>query len=121
MKVIIDLIEDIRETITNAEDFVLRAGLLKEEVNDASTLVYVGEAPIDSFTLNEEKKQLLFNVGGGDTTVSIGELIPALLILDMQRMMYTLKMDVNTRYKELEIVGFGKSEEDKKYILFIVV
>jgi hypothetical protein len=37
----------------------------------------------------------------------------------MHAMMYLLKMDVNVEYKGLEIVGFGKSEEDKRYILFI--
>jgi hypothetical protein len=33
--------------------------------------------------------------------------------------MFELKMDVNAEYKNMEIVGFGKNDEEKKYILFI--
>jgi len=121
MKVIIDLIEDISESIANAEEYVLRAGLLKEDVEDASKLHYVGEASISSYHLSEEKRELLFRVGDSDVEVTVGELIPSLLILDMQTMMYTLKMDVNVQYSGLEIVGFGKSDEEKSYLLFIKV
>ena len=121
MKVIIDLIEDIRESIANTEDFVLTAGLLKQDTSDVDKLVYAGEAAICSFVLDEEKKELCFTVGSSDVAVTVGELIPSLLILDMNKMMYPLKIDVNAVYRGLEIVGFGKSEEDKKYILFIVV
>jgi len=119
MKVIIDLIEDIRESIGNAEDYTLYAGLLKEDMDDASKLRYAGAASIASYGLDNERKELLFSVGNGNTEVTVGELIPSLLLLDMHAMMYLLKMDVNVEYKGLEIVGFGKSEEDKRYILFI--
>ncbi len=121
MKVIIDLIEDIRESIDNAEAYVLRAGLLKEDLDDDSKLRYAGEASIGSYQLNEEKKELLFKVGDSDVEVTVGELIPSLLILDMQVMMYSLKMDVNVQYSGLEIVGFGKNDEEKSYLLFIKV
>ena len=67
------------------------------------------------------KRELLFRVGDSDVEVTVGELIPSLLILDMQTMMYTLKMDVNVQHSGLEIVGFGKSDEEKSYLLFIKV
>jgi len=119
LKVIIDLIEDIRESIADAEAYVLWAGLLKEDAEDASTLHYAGEAPIGSYLLSEERKTLLFKVGDGDAEVTVGTLIPSLLILDMQAMMYALKIDVNAQYSAMEIVGFGKNEVEKRYILFI--
>jgi hypothetical protein len=53
--------------------------------------------------------------------VTIGALIPPLLILDMDTMMYELRMDVNVQYSDVEVVGFGKNEEEKKYILFIKI
>ena len=53
--------------------------------------------------------------------MTIGALIPSLLILDMDAMMYALKMDVNEKYKDMEIVGFGKNDEQKRYILFIKI
>jgi hypothetical protein len=39
----------------------------------------------------------------------------------MPAMMYALKMDVNVQYRNMEVVGFGKSIEEKKYILFIKI
>ena len=121
MKYIIDLIEDVREQIGNHEEYVVTAGLLKEDTEDSSKLIYAGEAPLNLAILDDEKKQLLFKIDGSDKRVTIGALIPPLLILDMDAMMYELKMDINEQYKELEIVGFGKNDEEKRYILFIKV
>ena len=121
MKVIIDLIEDIRESVGNAEAYVLRAGLLKEDASDMSKLHYKGEAPIGSFQLNQEEKTLRFTVGDGKEKVTIGALVPSLLILDMQAMMYSLTMDVNAAYSNLEVIGFGKNDEEKSYLLFIKI
>ena len=121
MKVIIDLIEDIRESIANAEEYELRAGLLKEDPSDPSKLLYAGEAPLNTFALDEAKRQLIFRIDGSDTRIRIGELIPELLILDMDAMMYELRMAVNAEYRDMEIVGFGKNEEQKAYLLFIKI
>ena len=121
MKVIIDLIEDIRESIANTEAYILYAGLLREDIHDASKLHYAGEAPIGSYVLDNKRRELLFSVGYSDAKVSIGELLPSLLILDMQSMMYPLKMTVNRQYTSMEIVGFGKNEAERHYILFIKI
>ena len=121
MKFIIDLIEDVREQIGNHEEYILIAGLLKADENDTTKLVYAGEAPLNRSVLNNETKQLNFKIDGSDMKVTIGALIPPLLILDMDAMMYELKMDVNTQYSDMEIVGFGKNDEEKKYILFIKI
>jgi hypothetical protein len=121
MKYIIDLIEDVREQIGNHEEYVVTAGLLKADENDSSKLIYVGEAPLNLAILNDDVKQLGFKIDGSDKRVTIGALIPALLILDMDTMMYELKMDVNEQYKNMEIVGFGKNDDKKRYILFIKI
>ena len=121
MKFIIDLIEDVREQIGNHEDYVVTAGLLKEDAKDTTKLIYAGEASLNLATLDEESKQLKFKIDGSDKQETIGALIPPLLILDMDAMMYELRMDVNTQYSNMEIVGFGKNDEDKKYILFIKI
>ena len=121
MKFIIDLIEDIREQIGNHEEYVVTAGLLKADENDSSKLIYAGEALLNLAILNDDEKQLLFKIDTSDKRVTIGALIPPLLILDMDAMMYELKMDVNEKYKGMEIVGFGKNDEDKRYILFIKI
>jgi len=119
MKVIIDLIEDVREQIADQKDFILTAMLLKEDPEDQAKLIYAGEAPLNTSSLDEEKRKLIFKIDGSDTRVSIGALIPPLLILGMDAMMYELRMNVNAQYDDIEIIGFGKSMEEKKYILFI--
>lgn len=121
MKFIIDLIEDVREQIGNHEEYIITAGLLKADENDSEKLIHTGEAPLNVSTLDKESKQLNFKIDGSDKRVTIGTLIPPLLILDMDTMMYELKMDVNAQYKNMEIVGFGKNDEQKRYILFIKI
>ena len=121
MKYIIDIIEDIREQIGNAEDYTLTAGLLKEDPNDSNRLIYSGEANLNSWHIDEIKKQLIFEIDGSETKITVGELIPPLLISDMDRMMFELKIDVNVHYQNMEVVGFGKNEEEKRYILFIKI
>ncbi len=121
MKVIIDLIEDVREQIGNSEEYEVAAGLLKTDQNDSSKLIYAGEAVLNAVNLEEEKRQLTFKIDGSDKKLTIGELIPSVLILDMDAMMFELKIDVNVQYKDMEIVGFGKNDEQKRYILFIKI
>jgi len=120
MKVIIDLIEDIRESISNAEDFVFSAGLLREDEHDLSKLIYAGEAPLNTYHIDNERKQLIFTIDGSDAKITPGELIPSLSASDMEVMMYELRIDVNRQYPDMEIVGFGKNEERKNYLLFIL-
>ncbi len=121
MKYIIDLIEDVREQIGNHEEYVVTAGLLKEDENDSEKLIYAGEAPLNIAMLDNESKQLNFKIDGSDMRMKIGALIPPLLILDMDAMMYELRMNVNVQYSDMEIVGFGKNDEQKRYILFIKI
>ena len=121
MKVIIDIIEDVREQIGNHEEYEVMAGLLKTDAQDSKKLIYAGEAPLNTVSLEREKRQLVFKIDGSDKKLTIGELIPSILILDMDAMMFELKMDVNTHHKDMEIVGFGKNDELKRYILFIKI
>jgi hypothetical protein len=121
MKFIIDLIEDVREQIQNQEHYIVKAGLLKEDARDSTKLRYAGEALLGMEKVNDDTKELLFKVGDNSTEMRIGALIPPLLILGMEAMMYELKMDVNSQYRNMEIVGFGKNEETSSYLLFIKI
>jgi len=121
MKFIIDLIEDVREQIGNHEEYIVTAGLLKADENYSNKLIYAGEALLNLAVLNDDTKQLNFKIDGSNKRVTIGALIPPLLIQDMDVMMYELRMDVNTQYTNMEIVGFGKNDEQKRYILFIKI
>ena len=121
MKVIIDLIEDVREQIGNHEAYEVTAGLLKTDENDSSKLIYTGEAALNSVKLEENKRQLTFKIDGSNKILTIGELIPSVLILDMDAMMFELKMDVNAEYKNMEIIEPQGARKQKRYILFIKI
>lgn len=121
MKYIIDLIEDVREQIGNHGEYVVKAGLLKTDNNDSNKLIYSGEAALSTFHVDEIRKELIFEIDASASTLTIADLIPPLLILNMDAMMFELRMDVNAEYKDMEIVGFGKNDEQKAYILFIKI
>ena len=119
MKFIIDLIEDIRVEIGNEPDFTVHAMLLKEDVNDPEKLIYGGEAALNSFGLDESNRRLMIKIDGSDEILTVGELIKHILIYDMDQMMYEVRLNVNHQYNDVEVIGFGKSVEEKKYFLFI--
>ncbi|MFT7880112.1 MAG: hypothetical protein ABXS91_06905 [Sulfurimonas sp.] len=119
MKFIIDLIEDIRVEIGNEPDFTVHAMLLKEDANNPEKLIYGGEAGLNHFALDEEKKKLILKIDGSSELLTIGELIKPLMILDMNKMMYEVRLNVNHQYNDVEVIGFGKSTEEKKFFLFI--
>ena len=119
MKVLIDLIEDIREEIANHPEFTLHAMLLREDSVDSTKLVNAGESLINSFRLDDMKRQVILKIEGSADLLSVEEVIKHLLILDMQKMMYEVILHVNHEHAEVEVLGFGKSLEEKKYFFFI--
>ncbi|HEO98659.1 MAG: hypothetical protein JW682_05785 [Campylobacterales bacterium] len=119
MKFIIDLIEDIRTEIGNEPDFTVHAMLLKEDANDPEKLIYGGEAALNSFTLDEAGRRLIMRIDGSSDSLTIGELIKYILIYDMDKMMYEVRVYVNHQHSDIEVIGFGRSVEEKKYFFFI--
>ena len=119
MKVIIDLIEDIREEISNQEDFILTAMLLREDDSNPERLIYAGEAPISEYVLDDRDRKLIFKINRSASIMHIGDLVKHLLVLPMADMMYELRVDIETHHNAVAIVGFGKSLQEKKYLLFI--
>ena len=120
MKVIIDLIEDIRESINNNETYEITAMLLKEENNESKNLIYAGEASIGSFYVDKISKELIFTVEKEKKPLSVGALVKHLLIMDMDMMMYEVKLAVSEDHEPKELVGFGFNASDGKYALFIM-
>jgi hypothetical protein len=120
MKVIIDLIEDIRENINNNEEYTVTAMLLKEDKEDTKNLLYAGEASISSFYMDKLSKELIFVVDNKKEPLAIGELVKHLLIMDMEQMMYEVKLAVSEAHPPVELVGFGFNATDAKYALFIM-
>ena len=119
MKFIIDLIEDIRVEIGNEPNFTMHAMLLKEDINDPETLIYGGEAALSHFELDESSRKLMMIINRPEEILTIGELMKNILIYDMDKMMYEVRLNVNHQYNDVEVIGFGKSTAEKKYFFFI--
>ncbi len=120
MKVVIDLIEDIRESIHNNESYKVTAMLLKEAKANSKDLIYAGEATVSSFYVDELSKEFIFKVDNSSEALLIGELVKHLLIMDMKQMMYEVKLLVSDEHAPQELVGFGFNATDAKYALFIM-
>ncbi|HHD82391.1 MAG TPA: hypothetical protein ENK82_06790 [Campylobacterales bacterium] len=120
MKVIIDLIEDLRESIQNNAAYQVTAMLLKANEEDEKKLAYAGEAPVASFFLDEEKRELVLSVDREKEPLKIGDFVPHLQIMGLDKMMYEVKLAVSPNHSHKEIVGFGVNTDESKYALFIM-
>lgn len=113
MKVIIDLIEALREEIDNQGDYTLLAMLLKE--NASGELDVLGEKAISRIEMVED--QLIFYVDVEDRTVFVEPLVKMFNGLKNEEMMFPVKISVSNRM--FDVIGFGKSDSDKKFVFFI--
>ena len=118
MKVIIDLIEDIRSAIDNAPNFSLVGMALQE--NDEGTFVPLWQSNIVHYRLDEEAKKLFLFLGK-DEVLSVGTLLQELNSYSNEAMMYEICitfMRENQRTDQ-SLIGFGEALDEEKYLLFI--
>ena len=113
MKVIIDLIQSIREEINDQGDFTLLAMLLKE--SESGEMRLIGEKPISRAQIIDN--QLIFYVDMKERLVQVEPLLRVLNNLKNDEMMMSVKVSVSEQF--FDIIGFGKSEKDKKFVVFI--
>ncbi|MBE0498467.1 MAG: hypothetical protein IBX43_04415 [Campylobacterales bacterium] len=119
MKVIIDLIEDIREAIENETSFSLVAMALKE--HDSGELIPSWESPICSMKIDEETKRLFLFLGKGEA-LGIESFLESVDTLPNKTMMHEVLLSYSKEAKRIDssLIGFGESFEEKKYFLFIL-
>lgn len=117
MKVIIDVIEDIRAAIDNDESFSLAAMGLKEQRGE---FVPSWESRLCSMRLDDEKKRLFLFLGK-EKALNTGELLRSLNILANEKMMYAIYISYSKddARRDSPLLGFGESLPEKKYVLFI--
>ena len=118
MKVIIDLIEDIRTAINNDTDFSLAAMQLTEHTD--GEFIPAGESKICHYELDDDNKKLYF-VLGKEQPLNVGLLLEALNKLSNEKMMYEVTVAYGNPDQRIvkPLIGFGEALEDKKYLLFI--
>jgi len=118
MKVIIDLIEDIREAINNDRSFSLSAMGLKE--NEKGEFVPSWQSDIKQYKIDEKEKRLFLFLGKHDA-INVGDFLDILNTLDNKKMMFEVCVSYTRDEKRVDasLMGFGESFKDKKYLLFL--
>ena len=118
MKVIIDLIEDIRMTINNDSSFSLTAMGLREEASGGFSPSW--ENPVCSMKIDDEQNRLFLFLGKGEA-LGVGQFLTVLNALPNAAMMYEVCVSYSREQRRVDssIMGFGESVGEKKYLLFI--
>jgi len=118
MKVLIDLIEDMREAIKNSSDFSLSAMGLEE--SSAGEFTPTWSSHICNSVLDKKKKQLFFFLGK-EAALNTQVVYEELNSLENEEMMYEVFVSYSQHNQRVdkEIIGFGESLEEKKYLLFV--
>ncbi len=117
MKYVIDMIEDIRENINNAQDYVLLAMLVKE--TRPENFQNAGEKTITSFFIDHDAKQLLF--GFLDENATTKSLLEYVNSLEMEAMMYEVMVKISNQHPLMPVIGFGENHEQKQYTFFVSI
>jgi len=118
MKVIIDLIEDIRTAISNDNSFSLAAMGLKEEKNGEFSPSW--ESRICGMKVDDEQNRLFLLLGKKEA-LTIESFLESVYALPNAKMMYEVCVSYAKEQKRVDspLMGFGESFEEKKYLLFI--
>ena len=118
MKVIIDLIEDIRSAINNDKDFSLRVMGLKEDKN--AQFVPSWQSDLCSYKLDQKAKKLFIFLGQ-EEAINLGVFLDVLNVLENEEMMYEVNISYTKEGGRINssLLGFGESLPEKKYLLFV--
>lgn len=115
MKYIIDMIDDMRESIQNSQEYTLLAMLLKEDAS--KNFQNAGEKIITSLRIDHEAKQLRLGFSGESITTK--ELLECVNSLQMQAMMYEVMLKISDEHPLMPIIGFGEDHKQKQYTFFV--
>jgi hypothetical protein len=118
MKVIIDLIEDIRTGINNDNSFSLAAMGLKEEENGEFSPSW--ESGVSGMAVDDDQKRVFLFLGR-DEALKIESLLEHVNALPISKMMYEVCVSYSREQVRVDssLMGFGESFGEKKYLLFI--
>jgi len=119
MKVLIDLIENLREAISKEQEpFTLAVMGLKED--ESSNLIPKWKSSVGAYKIDKKAKTLFLFLSkdkGLETTSFFNEINA----LANEEMMYEVKVSYAKDSKRIdqELIGFGESLEDKEYLCFL--
>lgn len=118
MKVIIDLIDDVREALNNDNSFSLCAMGLKE--NEKGEFVPSWQADTNQYKLDDKAKKLFLFLGK-ENAININAFLKELDVLSNEKMMYEIILSYSKNGERIDspVMGFGESAVEKNYFLFI--
>ncbi len=118
MKYVIDLIDDIRSAINNDGTFSLQAMGLQAQ--DNGNMRPSWQSNITRYSVDKEQEKVYFYLGK-ERAIDITTLVQELNTLANKEMMYTLHLSFSKEGARIdeEIIGFGESLAEKKYLLFV--
>lgn len=115
MKYIIDMMDDLRENIQNAQGYALVAMLLKEA--EDGTFQNAGEKRITSFAVDPGAGALY--LGFEEEAATTTELLACVNALPMEAMMYDVMLKISQKHPLMPVIGFGEDRERKEYLFFV--
>jgi len=115
MKYVIDLIDDIRESIENEGEFVMGVVALEKELNADGYNTMAWAKALAEVKLFDDKKE--FHCITGEKPLRIEDFLEATQNLSNEAMMYEVYVVVNN--KKSELIGFSENQEQKSYMLLI--
>ena len=117
MKVIIDLIEDIRSAIDD-EGFTLSVMGLQEDENAQFNPMWQND--VCSFSIDKQENKLFLFLGKTQA-INVRDFLKDMNALENKLMMCEANISYSKDTKRIDapIIGFGESIKDKKYLLFI--
>ena len=118
MKVIIDLIEDIRTTLETHDDFTVAVMALSED--EQGNYIPVWKSGVSHYELNEQEQKIYFYLAK-EQTIPAEKLSKEMNELTNQEVMYEINIvfSKDNERVDKELIGFGEALDDKSYCLFI--
>ena len=118
MKVIIDLIEDIRTTLETHKDFTLAVMALSKDKE--GNYLPVWKSGVSHYELKESERKIYFYLAK-EQTISALKISKEMNKLTNQEVMYEINIVFSKDNERVDkaLIGFGEAVEEKSYCLFI--
>ena len=120
MKVVIDLVEDLRENIKDDEEFIIGAIAIEKELDSEENALLAWGKAITRLSVDTEKKRLNFYVEDGQV-LHVDELLRAVKAMKNEEMMYEIFLSTKEHPSNATapLIGFNEDTLTKQFMLII--
>ena len=120
MKVVIDLVEDLRESINDSDEFILGAIAIQKALDDDGNALLAWGKAVTRMNVDEEKKRLNFYVEE-DQVMHLDEVLEKIEEMSNEQMLYPIYVSTkeNEHTASAPLIGFNEDTMAKQYMLII--